>query len=30
MSREGTAEFHPDHVILRFERKLSHPVERVW
>jgi uncharacterized protein YndB with AHSA1/START domain len=30
MSREGTAEFHADHAILRFERRLEHPVERVW
>jgi uncharacterized protein YndB with AHSA1/START domain len=30
MSREGTAEFHADHAILRFERRLGHPVERVW
>jgi uncharacterized protein YndB with AHSA1/START domain len=30
MSREGTAEFHADHAILRFERRLKHPVERVW
>jgi uncharacterized protein YndB with AHSA1/START domain len=30
MSRDGTAEFHADHAILRFERRLSHPVERVW
>jgi uncharacterized protein YndB with AHSA1/START domain len=30
MSREGTAEFHADHAILRFERRLNHPVECVW
>src|SRR5438034_7079510 len=30
MSREGTAEFHADHAILRYERTLNHPVERVW
>jgi uncharacterized protein YndB with AHSA1/START domain len=30
MSREGTAEFHADHAILRFERRLEHPVDRVW
>ena len=30
MSREGTAEFHADHAILRFERRLKHPVQRVW
>jgi len=30
MSREGTAEFHADHAILRFQRRLNHPVERVW
>jgi uncharacterized protein YndB with AHSA1/START domain len=30
MSREGTAEFRADHAILRFERRLDHPVERVW
>ena len=30
MSREGTAEFHPDHAILRFERRLAHTPERVW
>ena len=30
MSREGTAEFHPDHAILRFERRLAHAPERVW
>jgi uncharacterized protein YndB with AHSA1/START domain len=30
MSREGTAEFHADHAILRYERRLNHPVERVW
>jgi uncharacterized protein YndB with AHSA1/START domain len=30
MSREGTAEFHADHAILRFERRLDHPVDQVW
>jgi uncharacterized protein YndB with AHSA1/START domain len=30
MSREGTAEFHADHAILRFERRLAHAPERVW
>jgi uncharacterized protein YndB with AHSA1/START domain len=30
MSREGTAEFRDDQAILRYERRLSHPVERVW
>jgi uncharacterized protein YndB with AHSA1/START domain len=30
MSREGTAEFHGDQAILSFQRRLNHPVERVW
>jgi uncharacterized protein YndB with AHSA1/START domain len=30
MSREGSAEFHADHAILRFERRLLQPPERVW
>jgi len=30
MNREGTAEFHGDQATLRFERRLSHSVERVW
>jgi uncharacterized protein YndB with AHSA1/START domain len=30
MSREGTAEFDGDNATLRFERRLNHPVERVW
>jgi len=30
MSREGTAEFHADHAILRFERRFRQPVDRVW
>ena len=30
MSRQGTAEFHGDNAVLRFERRLRHPVERVW
>jgi uncharacterized protein YndB with AHSA1/START domain len=30
MSREGTAELHADHAILRFERRLNHPVQQVW
>jgi uncharacterized protein YndB with AHSA1/START domain len=30
MSREGTAEFHADNAIVAFERRLDHPVERVW
>jgi hypothetical protein len=27
---DGTLERHDDHQVIRFERRLSHPVERVW
>jgi uncharacterized protein YndB with AHSA1/START domain len=30
MSDLGTLEDHGDHVVLRYRRRLSHPVERVW
>jgi uncharacterized protein YndB with AHSA1/START domain len=30
MSDLGTMQDHGDHVVLRYERRLAHPVERVW
>ena len=30
MSDLGTVEDHGDHVVLRYRRRLMHPVERVW
>jgi uncharacterized protein YndB with AHSA1/START domain len=30
MSDLGTMENHGDHVVLRYERRVAHPVERVW
>jgi uncharacterized protein YndB with AHSA1/START domain len=30
MSDLGTMEDHGDHVVLRYRRRLDHPVERVW
>ena len=30
MSDLGTCEDRGDHVILRYRRRLSHPIDRVW
>jgi uncharacterized protein YndB with AHSA1/START domain len=30
MNRDGTVEIHDDYTILRYERRLQHPIERVW
>jgi uncharacterized protein YndB with AHSA1/START domain len=30
MNRQGSAEFHADRATLRFERRLRHPIDRVW
>jgi len=30
MTRDGTLETHGDRQVLRFERRLDHPIEKVW